>query len=59
MDAYRYEQQTGILLSPKGHGRKLLDRRTQLQRMYRILDGDDRRIARDLMSDMQNALDGR
>lgn len=41
-----------------GHGQKLLDRRTQLQRMFRSLEGDDRRVARDLLSDIQDALGG-
>jgi hypothetical protein len=56
MDAFRYEQRTGQMLSPKGHGLKLMERRTQLQRMFRGLEGSDRRIARDLMGDIQDAL---
>jgi len=58
MDAYRFEQRTGTLLSRTGHGQKLLGRRTQLQRMLRSLEGDDRRIARDLLIDVQDALGG-
>lgn len=58
MDAFRFEQRTDKLLSPKGHGRKLIERRTQLQRMFRGLGGNDRRIARDLMGDIQDALGG-
>lgn len=59
MDAYRYEQRTGRLLSPKGHGNKLRDRRTQLQKLHRKLEGEDRKVARELLIDMQNALSGR
>jgi len=59
MDAYRYEQETGILLSRTGHGQKLLDRRKQVQGIFRSLEGNDRRIARDILSDIQDALGGR
>ena len=61
MDAYRYEQQTGQLLSRTGHGTKLLERRQQLQRMLHdpALSPGDRRIARDLLIDIQDALSGR
>ena len=60
MDAYRHEQRTGELLSPKGHGTKLLERRTQLQDLVRDpkLNDTDRRIVRDLLIDIQNALSG-
>jgi hypothetical protein len=60
MDAYRYEQHTGQLLSPKGHGQKLFDRRTQLQKMLRNpnLSTGDKKIVKDLLIDIQNALSG-
>jgi hypothetical protein len=58
MDAYRFEQRTGQLLSRTGHGTKLLERRTQLQRMLPGVSGADRTVARDLLIDIQNALSG-
>ena len=60
MDAFRFELRTGVLLSPRGHGRKLFERRTQLQRLLRDqhLRPEDRRIVKALLIDMQNALSG-
>ena len=60
MDAYRYEQQTGKLLSPKGHGQKLLDRRTQLRKKLRNpnLTANDKKMVKDLLIDIQNSLGG-
>ena len=60
MDAFRFEQRTGILLSPSGHGLKLFERRTQLQRLRRepSLLPADRQVVKALLSDIQNALSG-
>jgi hypothetical protein len=60
MDAYRFEQATGQLLSPTGHGQKLFDRRTQLQKLLHDpnLSPSDRQITKDLLIDIQNALGG-
>ena len=60
MDAFRFEQRTGVLLSPSGHGLKLFERRTQLQRLLRnqhVLP-EDRLIVKALLIDIQNALSG-
>jgi hypothetical protein len=58
MDAFRFEQRTGILLSPSGHGLKLFERRTQLQRLRRDLSllPADRQVVKALLIDIQNAL---
>ena len=60
MDAFRFEQRTGILLSPSGHGLKLFERRTQLQRLRRELSlfPADRQVVKELLIDIQNALSG-
>lgn len=60
MDAFRFEQQTGILLSPSGHALKLFERRIQLQRLLRDarLLLEDRQIVKELLIDIQNALSG-
>jgi|GEM_PF-6520768 len=51
MDAFRIEG---------SHAQKLLERRTQLQRLYRDpkLGEGDRALVRDLLTDIQNALSG-
>ena len=60
MDAYRFEQETGQLLSPKGHAQKLLDRKAQLQRMLNPdLSVNDRGIVERLLIDIEDALNGR
>jgi len=58
MDAVRFERVTGELLSPSGHTQKLLDRRSQLQKLRRdsSLSAGDRRIVHDLLKDVQDAL---
>ena len=58
MDAYRFEQRTGQLLSPSGHGRKLIERRRQLQRLLREegLAASDRQLVREILIDIQDAL---
>jgi hypothetical protein len=60
MDAFRFEQRTGILLSPSGHGLKLFERRSQLQRLRRELSlfSADRQVVKELLIDIQNALSG-
>jgi hypothetical protein len=60
MDAFRFEQRTGILLSPSGHGLKLFERRSQLQRLRRELSlfPADRQVVKELLIDIQNALSG-
>jgi hypothetical protein len=60
MDAFRFEQRTGILLSPSGHGLKLFERRTQIQRLWRepSLLPADRQVVKALLIDIQNALSG-
>jgi len=60
MDAFRFEQRTGVLLSPSGHGLKLFERRTQLQRLRRdpYLFPEDRHVVKELLIDIQNALSG-
>lgn len=60
MEAFRFEQRTGILLSPSGHGLKLFERRTQLQRLRRDLSllPADRQVVKALLIDIQNALSG-
>ncbi len=60
MDAVRYEQATGILLSKRGHFQKLLDRRTQLLRMLhdKGMVAGDRAIVKELLVDIQMALSG-
>jgi RHS repeat-associated protein len=60
MDALRHERLTGELLSPAGHTKKLLDYRTNLLKLWdqrSRLNATDRRIVRDLLSDIQNALE--
>jgi hypothetical protein len=39
MDAVRFEQGSGQLLSPAGHTLKLIERRTQLMNLLSDLDG--------------------
>ena len=60
MDAFRYEEETGDLLSRTWHGTKLIERRNQLQRLLRDprLSGSDRRIVKKLLIDIQQALGG-
>ena len=60
MDAFRFEQRTGVLLSPSGHGLKLFERRSQLQRLRRELSlfPADRQVVKELLIDIQNALSG-
>ena len=60
MAAYRYERDTGRLLSKTGHKTKLLERRTQLLKLWRDpnLCPSDRAIIKDLLTDIQNALSG-
>ena len=57
-DAVRYELQTGQLLSPKGHFEKAILERDGLLRDLASgrLNETDARIARQLLSDLQNAL---
>ena len=58
MDAVRYERATGHLLSRKGHTLKLIERRTQLQKLLRDskLNASDRKVVKDLLIDIQDAL---
>jgi hypothetical protein len=59
MDALRYERLTGNLLSPAGHTKKVLDYRTNLMKLWEQrskLNATDRRIIRELLMDIQNAL---
>jgi hypothetical protein len=60
MDAFRFEQRAGVLLSPSGHGLKLFERRSQLQRLRRELSlfPADRQVVKELLIDIQNALSG-
>ena len=60
MDAFRFEQRTGVLLSPSGHSLKLFERRSQLQRLRRELSlfPADRQVVKELLIDIQNALSG-
>ncbi|MCC6743241.1 MAG: hypothetical protein IT175_05205 [Acidobacteria bacterium] len=60
MDAYRSERATGRLLSSSGHGKRLLERRTQLMRLLRdrSITAEDRAIIRELLVDIQDALSG-
>lgn len=60
-DVIRYELETGVLLSPKGHFLKGIERRTALQRLYRdpSLGASDRQIVKELLTDLQNALSKR
>ncbi len=60
MDAFRFEESTGQLLSRTGHGRKLLDRRVQLQRLLddTSISASDKQLVKDLLIDIQNALSG-
>ncbi|MFI0416532.1 MAG: RHS repeat domain-containing protein [Candidatus Thiodiazotropha sp.] len=57
-DVVRFERATGELLSPKGHTKKLLDRRTQLMKLRKDpnLSSGDRRIIHDILKDTQDAL---
>ncbi len=59
-DAVRYELQTGQLLSPKGHFEKAILERDGLLRDLASgrLNETDTRIARQLLSDLQHALQG-
>jgi RHS repeat-associated protein len=60
MDAFRYERATGTLLSPKGHGQKLINYRSSLMKLLNNpgLDGKDKQIVKDLLIDIQSALSG-
>jgi RHS repeat-associated protein len=60
MAAVRHERATGQLLSPKGHTQKLINRREQLQKLWRdpSLSASDRQIARELLGDIQDSLGG-
>jgi RHS repeat-associated protein len=60
MDAFRFEQSTGQLLSRTGHGQKLLDRRAQLQRLLddTSLSASDKQLVKDVLIDIQGALSG-
>jgi len=57
-DAVRFEKATGELLSPKGHTRKLIDRRTQLIKLRKDpnLSSGDKRIIHGILKDAQDAL---
>jgi RHS repeat-associated protein len=60
-DAIREELATGNLLSPRGHFLKAQEARTSLQRLYRDPStiSSDRRIIKEILADLQNALSGR
>jgi len=60
MDAYRYEKATGILLLKTGHGQKLIDSRTHLQRLFHNpnIAPQDKVIIRNVLINIQNALSG-
>jgi RHS repeat-associated protein len=60
MDALRYEEETGELLSKSGHKQKLIERRTQLTDVLHDenVSQSDKNIAKDLLIDIQNALSG-
>ena len=60
MDALRHERLTGELLSPAGHTKKLLEYRTNLMKLWdqrSRLNSTDRGIVRDLLTDIQKALE--
>lgn len=60
MDAFRFEQATGELLSKTGHGQKLVERRSQLIDIMHdpALSPSDKAIAKGLLIDIQKALSG-
>jgi ribosomal protein S20 len=61
MDALRYEQTTGSLLSKIGHSNKLYERYTQLQKLLfnKQINASDKQIIKELINDIQKALSGR
>jgi RHS repeat-associated protein len=61
MAAFREEVQTGAKVGGRSHGLKLIERRTQLMRLYRSgrLNPTDRAIAKGLLIAIQDALSTR
>ena len=61
MDAYRYEQATGLAVGGRTHGQKLLDYRRALQKLWKDrsnLSSGDKQTVKQLLKDIQNALSG-
>ncbi len=58
MDVMRYEKETGVLLSKSGHTKKLVERRTNLLRIFKdkSVSDSDRQITKELFLDIQDAL---
>jgi len=61
MSAFRFEQATGLLVGGKTHAIKLLNYRTALTKIWKAranLNSFDKRITKELLKDIQNALQG-
>jgi hypothetical protein len=61
MDAFRYEQLTGLTIRGRSHGQKILDYRKALQKLWhnrQDLSNSEKQVVKELLKDIQNALSG-